>query len=493
MSDEAPLLKLAVCLMAGIVVGQYVPWPCLPLLAGAVVVALLLWRWPLAQSVAIAASFVLLGSLLMQRQQEYLSAGWPEGEVSYEAVVVSEPAEKAHTMAVDLLLTGSGRRLKGYFHKDDRSRALRVGDGLRIRSRIDSNPDWHRGTFSYRRYLETHGFTGTAFISSRQWQKTLVSLSDLSRLERARLFFLRLRSGILGKLRSQAGGGDAYSVVAAMALGDKSALTTELKDVYSVTGASHVLALSGLHLGIIYTLLTLLLGGRRSLFTVPFSLFTIVSVWAFVLLVGMPVSVVRAAVMLTVYSLLTLGRRDRMSVNTLAFTAIVILVASPLSLFDVGFQLSFVAVLSILLGMPLYEGLVSQEYLMTHCALRWVGAMTAVSLSAQVGVSPLVAYYFGRFSSFFLLTNFIVVPTATLILYLSLMAMIVPALMPVLLFVVTLLNSVLSWVASLPGASVEGLHPSWIQVIMTYVIFVAVYMLLRIAMGRRGAASVIGR
>ena len=123
-----------------------------------------------------------------------------------------------------------------------------------------------------------------------------------------------------------------------MVLGDKSALTQELRDVYAVTGASHVLALSGLHLSIIFMLLTLLLGGSRS-FTLHSSLFTILSVWAFVFLVGMSTSVVRSATMLTVYALLSLGHRDKMSVNTLAFTAIVMLAVSPLSLYDVGFQI----------------------------------------------------------------------------------------------------------------------------------------------------------
>ena len=120
---------------------------------------------------------------------------------------------------------------------------------------------------------------------------------------------------------------ESYAVVATMALGDKSALTIELKDTYSVTGASHVLALSGLHLGIIYTLLSLLIAGRR--WQMLSQLVLILSIWAFVFLVGMSVSVVRSAVMLSLYALLSLGHRDKMSANTLAFTAIVLLMINP--------------------------------------------------------------------------------------------------------------------------------------------------------------------
>ena len=256
-------------MMVGIVVGAYVtaPVPLWGLLAAAVVLALLLWRWALAQSVAVMVCFVLLGWLLVDRQQRLLRVDWPEGEVEYEAVVVSEPVEKPKTVAVDILLTESGRRLKCYLHKDGRSRSVRIGDGLRIRSRIRQNSDWRRGTFDYRRYLEIHGFTGSTFVAGWKWQKAEVSLAHVSRLERTRLYFLKLRSRLLERIRMDDEA--AYAVVAAMTLGDKSALTQELKEVYAVTGASHVLALSGLHLGIIYGFLSLFVFSRwRSLMQV---------------------------------------------------------------------------------------------------------------------------------------------------------------------------------------------------------------------------------
>jgi competence protein ComEC len=303
---EAPLVRLAVCLMAGIIVGDIFVvgrW-LLVVLVVMVVVALLLRKYEHGQSGAIAVCFVVLGWLLMERQKASLVVDWPEGEVCYEAVVTSEPVEKPKTMAVDVLLAKSGRKLKCYFYKDDRSRALHIGDGLKIQSRIEANSEWRRGTFDYRRYLEIHGFTGRTVVASWKWQKAKVSLKQLSRLERMRLTFLKYRNQLLSRLNPVAEeNDDAYAVVAAMALGDKSALTQELKDVYSVTGASHILALSGLHLGIIYGLL-MFLSGRRKLFTIHFSLFTIICIWGFVFLVGMSTSVMRSAVMLSVYALL---------------------------------------------------------------------------------------------------------------------------------------------------------------------------------------------
>ena len=484
---ESPLLRLAVCLMAGIVIGNDVEaghW-LLPLLAGAVVLTMLLWKKALLQSVAIAVCFVLLGWLLTARQKESLQVQWPEEEVKYEAVVLSEPQEKPKTMAVDIMLVKSGQKLKGYFYKDERSRGLRIGDGLCIQSRIKETSDWHRGSFDYRRYLEIHGFTGSTFVSSWKWQKVRVSLGGLSRLERTKLYFLKLRSRLLQRLTVDESAEDQYAVVAAMALGDKSALTKELKEVYAVTGASHVLALSGLHLGIIYTLLSLLIVGRR--WQMVSQMLIVLCIWAFVFLVGMSTSVVRSATMLTVYALLSLGYRDKMTVNTLAFTAIVMLMVHPLSLYDVGFQMSFMAVLAILVFMPLLEGLFPTEYLLTHQSVRWLWSMVAVSVSAQIGVAPLIAYYFGRFSTFFLLTNFIVIPAATLILWLSPVVLLFPSLAYILLYIVKCLNTVLGQMAAWPGASIEALHPTVLQTVMIYVVILCITYILTIVGYRSGS------
>ena len=517
---EAPLLRLVICLMAGIVVGDSMGtvswlWPVLIVL---VVGTLLLWRYAVLQSVGIAVCFVLLGWLLIQRQETTLRVPWPEEEVIYEAVVLTAPVEKPNTMAVDILLTGSQQKLKCYFYKerrregvkesDDRSRGLRIGDGLRIQSRIRPNSEWRRGTFDYKRYLEVHGFSGQTFVSSWKWQKAQVSLKSLSRLERTKLYFLKLRSRLLERIAtdqttpnpSYSGGedqesrgqvldpaasrnhatcprdSDAYAVVAAMTLGDKSALTQELRDIYAITGASHILALSGLHLSIIFMLLTLLFGGSR-FFTLHSSLFTILCVWAFVFLVGMPVSVIRSATMLTAYALLSLGHRDKMSVNTLVFTALLVLIVSPLSLFDIGFQMSYLAVFAILLIVPLSERLFPMGYLMTHRVIKWLWGMVAVSCAAQIGVAPLIAYYFGRMPVYFLLTNFIVIPAATLILWLSPLVFLFPSLAYLLLYIVSVLNTLLTTIASIPGASIDGLHPTKLQTTMTYVVIVACYLL----------------
>jgi competence protein ComEC len=373
-SEKAPLVKIAVSLMAGIALARYlvVPFALFPLLVVVVLLAFCLWRYEHLQSVAIVLCFVVLGTLLMQRAQQ----------------------------------------------------------------------------------------------ESQQQ----------SRLDRSKSYFLAQRAKLLDRLSESGVDGSVYAVVSAMALGDKSQLTRELKNTYAVSGASHILALSGLHLGTIYTLLSLLLSRRR--WQGVSQVVIIVCIWLFVFLVGMSASVVRSAMMFTVYALLSLGHRDKMSVNTLAFAAIVMLLFNPLSLFDIGFQMSFMSVLAILLFYPLFESVWSQPFLFNHRIFKWLWLMLSVSFAAQIGVAPLIAYYFGRFSNYFLLTNLVVVPAATLILYLSLLVLLIPSLAYLLIYIVDALNHLLRWIATLPGASIEGLHPTLLQVWMTYVIIGAVYLLL---------------
>jgi competence protein ComEC len=313
------------------------------------------------------------------------------------------------------------------------------------------------------------------FLMQRQ-QTVTDNLQTISRIDRSKAYFMQQREKLLARFSENGIDGDAYAVVAAMSLGDKSALTRDLKDTYSVSGASHVLALSGLHLGIIYILFSLFLPRRR--WPALSQLVIILFIWAFVFLVGMSVSVVRSAVMLTVYGLLSIGNRDKMSINALAFTAIVMLMWNPSWLFDVGFQMSFMAVLAILLFVPLFEDVFSAEYLMEHRWIKRIWGLVTVSCSAQLGVAPLIAFYFGRFSTYFLLTNFIVIPAAMVILWLSIVVLVFPSLAYILLYIVELLNIALSRISAIPGASIDGLHPSVIQVVLVYILIFCSYLLI---------------
>ncbi|MBM6993756.1 MAG: ComEC/Rec2 family competence protein, partial [Prevotella sp.] len=300
-----------------------------------------------------------------------------------------------------------------------------------------------------------------------------------SRFERLRLKALVLRQQLLTRYRLLGLDDQQLAVVAAMTLGDKSMVSQTTRNDYSVSGASHVLALSGLHLGIIYALLTLLLGRSRRWRWLSQGV-VLMAIWMYVVLVGLPPSAIRSATMLTLCSVCIVVGRQQVSVNTLAFAALVMLVSHPLNLWDVGFQMSFMAVLAILVyHRPLYHLLTPQNPL-----VRWSWGLAVVSVSAQIGTAPLVIYYFGRFSCYFLLTNFVVIPVATLILY-GAVAMLLCApflalqrvVASLLLHLAALLNTSLAAFARLPGASIEGIHINTLQLYLIYIVILSLTVL----------------
>lgn len=478
--QSAPLFLPGVAFVIGIILGDHFGTAGLWLLLTAVALAMagIFRKKPVLPSLAVLLAMAFLGggrSAMVRQSHEQVT--WPDGFVRYEGVIVSEVTEKPKTMAADVVIVPRGEKIKCYVAKDDHSRQLRVGDRLLLTSRIERNSEWRHGTFDYRRYQEVHGFAGRTYVRAADWQPLPHSVEGLTPLQKLRLSFLNYRHTLLERYQKMGVTGEEYAVVAAMTLGDKSAMSQELRDIYAVSGASHVLALSGLHLGIIYMLLSLLVVNRR--WRLLSQTVIVVAIWAFALLVGLPASVVRAALMVSVYALLsTIGRR-RMSVNALALAAISILMVSPDSLFDVGFQLSFLAMLAILLLQPVFDRVVRREWLLDRPVVRWAWGMTTVSVSAQAGVAPLVSYYFGRFSTYFLLTNFIVIPAATVILCLALVALLLPAMGILLFTAVEWLNAALSFIAlRLPCASIEGLHPSVLQTVLVYVIIVSTYLII---------------
>jgi competence protein ComEC len=225
---HAPLLLPAASLAAGIAVGMPLgAVEVLCLLVGAIVAALFLGRWPFWQSAALGAGFLLLGMLLSPADEPRVADGtWTE------AVVASAPAQRPKTIMAELLLPATGERRRCYLWSDERSQQLHVGQNLMVRI--------HDGQF----------------IGRSDWRPGGDAFNHATSLQRLRIRALQWRGRLLERYRSMEGDDEAQAVLAAMVLGDKSALTRDLRQTYSSSGASHVLALSGPHLSIIYLLLS---------------------------------------------------------------------------------------------------------------------------------------------------------------------------------------------------------------------------------------------
>lgn len=251
-------------------------------------------------------------------------------------------------------------------------------------------------------------------------------------------------------------------------------MDSELKQHFQRAGAAHILAVSGLHTGIVYTVvLTLLtLGGLlrpmhdQRLWHAALAIVTIGLLWGYAWLTGMSAPVVRSVVMMTIYEIGILLRRPTVSLNTLMAAAIVILLFRPSELLSVGFWLSFSAVAALLTMMP--------HLTMKNRFVRALISLPLVSMIAQLGTLPITLYAFGQMSNYFLLTNLIVVPLAFAIVYLGFGVQVLAGVPGVgsmlgwlLRGVAWLLNSAVGWIESLPGA-VTTIHETTSMMVLLY-------------------------
>lgn len=222
---------------------------------------------------------------------------------------------------------------------------------------------------------------------------------------------------LYGRLAAAGLRGDELATVGALTLGYKEELGKELRRHFQASGAAHVLAVSGLHTGIIYGVLIglLTLGGhvkpryenRAGRWTI--SMLIISVMWFYAWLTGMTPSVVRAVLMVTIFEVGRMAYRQAISLNTIAAAAVLILLFKPTDLWSVSFQLSFAATAAIVILMSAFRHLVISKYR----SLNYLTGILLVSIAAQLGTLPLTMYYFGQISNYFLLTNLIVLPLAT--------------------------------------------------------------------------------
>lgn len=503
-----PFLPFFIAFVLGIILSDsFLTLSVIPVAASLLVVSivlLLLIRKPHIQQYLLLFPFFLAGICLHQLQQRQLAVECPQDYDVYEVVIIGEPSEKTATTTAEVqILSGEyvGRKVRVTFWKDTVAimkseslvkdtasssmpqHQLSVGDGLLMRCLLRCPENFvipgSASHFDYVRYLHIRDISLVAYVGHGNWMFSTVSLSSMSILDRARLAAMKFRSSIIKRLERLGLSGQSLAVAAAMSLGDKSGLSASTKDIYSQTGASHILALSGTHLGIIYFLLSFL-GGRSRLR--PYREFTILfAVWSYVFLVGMSPSVVRSAMMITVCSFAYLTYRDRNMINSIVLSATIMTVMNPIVIYDAGFLMSYSAVIFIiLLAQPITE-LVPLTFRLRHRIFDYFWRLTSVSCAAQLGTAPLVAYFFGRLPVYFLLANYVVMPATVVILYLSLLCITILPFSPVvalLSFAVDALNSFLRLIASLPMASVNGVGINIWQLVIVYSVIAAACLLL---------------
>lgn len=412
---------------------------------------------------------------------------YPKSEGAYRIVLTDHPEVKEKTFLCRVTLIERhdslgtvpvDRQAILYLAKDSLAARLKSGDELLIATRI--SPPANQGNFDefdYARYLLRKGVSGTGYVASGQWKQLSsggsTSFRSLADSQRERVLALYRELGF---------DTDELAVLSALTIGDKTELSDSIVESYSVSGASHILALSGLHIGLLYVLLFFAIRFPTRWGKVGLALRSaviLILLWCFAFFTGFSPSVIRAVSMVTIFAIAGIFGRNSLSINTLAATAFLMLLCNPVWLFDVGFQLSFLAVAAILYLQPVIYNLLKVKNRIT----KYVWGTMSVSIAAQLGTAPLVILYFSRFSTHFLLTNLVVIPLVSLILYASVAMLLLtpfPFIQSALAWLVNLLlavlNSFIRWVEHLPYASMDGiwLHPGevWLIYLVVILLFI---------------------
>lgn len=346
---------------------------------------------------------------------------------------------------------------------------LELHDKLYIRKEVYAIKNRHNpGEFNSKSYWHNKGVHAAAFITEGDYK--VINKLPTPFLEKWRSSAKRLFENIF----SYHFEGDALAIASALILGDKALLSQDLRDSFGAAGAMHVLAVSGLHVGIILELLLFLFGRIPKVFTKKRALIiSLIILWLYAMIIGFPPSVVRATLMFSVLSIGRMSSQQSDSLNILFFTAFAMLVFEPLLIYDIGFQLSYLAMLGIL---TVQKTIASMIYIKNKWLRKlWDG--TSVGIAAQLFTFPLTLYYFHQFPNYFLLTNIGMMVFAGIVLSLGIILLSINwiSFLGKLIavgfgFSIAAMLFFVKWIEGLPGALADGfvLNP-WV-VLASYIV-----------------------
>ncbi|MES2849749.1 MAG: ComEC/Rec2 family competence protein [Bacteroidota bacterium] len=434
---KAPTIRLLIPFTIGILIQWYLQLPILfaIIAVSCFTVAFFLFSFlPIAekfklsfvQGLLLQLILVVFGMLItwnkdVRHQNNWYGNYYKEGDLII--ATIKEPlVEKTKSFKADAYIeqiihndsaiAGEGKLLL-YFSKDSVTPDLKYGDKILISKKLiaiknSGNP----GAFNYQRYAAFQQTFHNAFLKSNDW----VELEEKN-TNAFQQFLYSSRQAILTSLQKNINSGkDELGIAEALLIGYTNDLDKDLVQAYSNTGVVHIIAISGMHLGLIYAMLVWLFARipliKKSRATQAILILT--CLWLFSLLTGGSASVIRSAVM---FSFITAGKmllkKEASIYSSLAASALVMLCVNPYYLWDVGFQLSYLAVVGIVaFQKPIYN--------LVYIKNKWIDNVwkaAALTTAAQILTFPVCIYYFHQFPVLFLFTNLIAVPLSTGILY----------------------------------------------------------------------------
>lgn len=431
---KAPFVRPLAALIAGILLQWHLQLPAMFLLVAFATSLLfsvvysftnvqLLYKLSVANGAAILLLFASLGALLVWYKDVRNNQAWTghfyKGGESIVATLQEPLVEKtnsykatAHFTALvknDSLCTITGDLIL-YFKKDSAPPDLHYGSQVVFTKNLQAiKNSGNPGAFDFKRYSLFQGVTHQVYLTSQDF--TVLPAEEKTVLQN---FIYNTRSWVVAILKKYIPGDKESGLAEALLIGYKDDLDKKLVEAYSNTGVVHIIAISGLHLGIIYWLLLAItkpLKQRKNLVWLRLPL-TIAALWMFTLLAGAQPSVLRSAIMFTVIAIGQLAARRSSIYNTMAASAFTLLCINPFWLWDVGFQLSYTAVLSIVIFYrPIYNW-----FYFKNKGMDFFWSLTAVTIAAQLLTLPISIYHFHQVPLLFLFTNFVAVPLSSVVL-----------------------------------------------------------------------------
>lgn len=416
-------------------------------------------------------------------KKNFLSAEDSIKNDTFFNVLINEPPvekEKSVKIIGKILLDSAKNDFVGrsifYVQKDSAALSLQQGDLLLIHSHLQEIPKPKNPfVFDQQRYYQRKGIYYSSYLPADSW-----ILLDHLRVNPIRSLSNHLQHSLSQVFAHLGLSGDEYSVITAILLGDDDSLDPELKSSYAAAGVSHILCVSGMHVGIIFLIISFLL---KPLDWAPAlrylkAVLLVLCIWLYANITGLAPSVTRTA---TMFTFVVVGRMLRRPVDifhSLFASMFLLLLINPMLLFEIGFEMSYLAVFGIVIFQPKFLALLHPR----NKLLCYLWELVTVSVSAQLVTFPLSIFYFGQFPNYFLLTNlsvislsFAVVVTGVILLSISWIPVISGFAVWILTWEIRLLNGIVRGVESLPGAVTENLSITGFQLIMLYALIVLAY------------------
>lgn len=500
--SKYPLARLLLAFVTGILMAYYAIDTLLPFyIILAIVLTVIISGYYIvhrrytrhyAYSILIIICFVLLGIVHTQTYtgfRQYTPFNLCSPQAQNLIVLINDiPVEKDKSIKITGKITQVEHRgswlparthILLYVEKDNKSLQLAYGDKLLLHTRVNEiAPPENPQAFNYQRYLNNKNIYYQSYCRNEQWHLLAKEqgnkILSISAHIRNRLLHILLQSGMEYK---------EYGILASMLLGSNDNLEADLSQQYANAGVSHILCVSGMHVGIIYLIVNFLFSfmdahpRTRRLKCLP----VLAAIWLYACITGLSASVLRASSMFTFVCIGQLLHQQSNTYNSLLASMLFLLLIKPLLIFEIGFQFSYLAVF----GIVWIANTIQEQYHPKYAITEYVWSIVCVSVVAQLFTAPLSMYSFHRFPNYFILPNIVVITMAPFIIGGGIAVLCTSWCPPLFALISRLLawmiqgvNFCIEQVTAWPGSTTEGIAFSALQTGLLYVVILSTIILL---------------